>query len=95
MYLHGARAASSATVPSRNQTLTHDADNSPDGLTLAPAPPISEDDVNVDALVDISVGERNRSVLIPEADAYSLENMPGYSFHKSLVTFLILASTSW
>ncbi|KAL7950250.1 hypothetical protein V8C42DRAFT_194093 [Trichoderma barbatum] len=70
---------SSATVPSRNQILTHDANNSPDGVTLAPAPPISEDDVNSDSLVDISVGERYHSVLLPEADAYSLgsEYAPG------------------
>lgn len=61
-------------MPSRNQILTHDANNSPDGVTLAPAPPISEEDVNAGSLIDISVGERCHSVLIPEADAYSLES---------------------
>jgi hypothetical protein len=57
MYLQGS-PCSSATVPSRNQILTHDSDNSPDGLILAPVPPISEHNVNVDALVDISRGEK-------------------------------------
>lgn len=61
-------------MPSRNQILTHDANNSPDGVTLAPAPPISEEDVNAGSLIDISVGARCHSVLIPEADAYSLES---------------------
>ena len=61
-------------MPSRNQILTHDANNSPDGATLAPAPPISEEHMNFDSLIEISVGERYHSVLIPEADAYSLES---------------------
>lgn len=56
-------------VLSRNQILTHDANNSPDGEILVPAPPISEEDTSTSAnsaslIGGILVGDRYHPVLL-------------------------------
>lgn len=68
-------------VLSRNQILTHDANNSPDGEILVPAPPISEEDTstseNSASLIGgILVGDRYHPVLLLEVYASS---PPGYN----------------
>lgn len=76
-------------VLSRNQILTHDAsNNSPDGVILVPAPPISEEDtstsiISVSVIGGVSVGERYHAVLLLEVDAsapeYICQGPCGYS----------------